>query len=130
MRDPQGAFVEIDTAAAQFGQFLGAERGESAEQDHQAPARTHGVGEVEDLLHGGGRPLVGFLPTSALDPARVGPQEVVVDRSLQDGLQQPVRLGDRRGTRCLEPLGSPGADGGRCDLVQVLAAEGRQEVQA
>ena len=45
-------------------------------------------------------------------------------------LQQAVRLGDRGRAGRLQALGSPGANGGRGDLVQVLAAEGRQDVPA
>lgn len=39
------------------------------EQDYQAPARAHGIGEVEDLLDRDGGALVGLLLAGALDAA-------------------------------------------------------------
>jgi hypothetical protein len=70
-------------------------------------------------LYGGecaGRPG-GLRRAGAAQPARVGGDGFVGDRHVEDGSQEPVRLGQGSRARRSAGLGMPGADGGRGDLV-------------
>lgn len=122
--------VGVYVPAAQASQLLGGHGAVGAEVDHEAPADTDCVGEGVDLGDGGDTAFGGRLLACALDPARVAGDQVVVDCRLMDALEEAVRLGDGRlGLGGAETLGTPFADTGRGDFVQVERAEGREDVE-
>jgi hypothetical protein len=72
-----------------------------------------------------------FRPNEVRRKGGVAADQVVVDRRLDDALEEAVRLGDGcLGCGGAETLGMPLAHAGCRDLVQVERAEGREDVQA
>ncbi|MFE2962591.1 hypothetical protein ACFXKC_02690 [Streptomyces sp. NPDC059340] len=75
--DTEGASVKVDVPAVQADQLTPAQT-EEAGQKHERPVtRLDRVGEVIDLLHGGGRPLRGVHGARTLDRARVAPDHLI-----------------------------------------------------
>ena len=91
--DPDRAQLQVDVAWTKRGQFGPPETREGAQEHQRAVPLIDRVGQGVDLGDGQDRPLCRCLLPSALDPAGVTPDDPVVHGSVEDRLEQPVRLG-------------------------------------
>lgn len=123
---------QVEPAPGEPKQLSPAQAGEGGHENKCPVAGLHCVGQCPDLVDGDHFALGRTLDAGAGDHAGVLHDELVGRRRGEDGVQQPVGLGHRRGTRLVD-LEQPGVpaphDSGR-ELPQLHAAECGQNVEA
>ena len=87
--------VEIQLRAAEGSEFAEPQTRERRQQDEAPEPRADGVGDVEHLINREHGPLSRLLLPGAADAAGVAAEQAVVGCSVEDGVQEAVRL--RRG---------------------------------
>jgi hypothetical protein len=91
--DPDGAMNKIDISARQGEQFAGAQAAKPG-QNHQCPqSRADGVGRLKNRVGVDNRPLLWALDSGAADLAGVAGDPHVLDGGVENGPEEPVRLG-------------------------------------
>jgi hypothetical protein len=123
--------LDVDIGAAQRRQLTPAKAGEGGEQHQGAVTLIGDGGQGVDLGHRQDRPFGGLLLTGPLDPTRIATDQPVVHRSVENRLEQPVRLGDGHlSDPGIEEILPPAPHTGLTDLGQRPGTEGRDEVTA
>ena len=116
---------DVDTAALEGSKLAEAQAGEGGKEDHRAQSRPDGVGHLVDLLDGRHWTLGRSVGGGAPENARVPGDQLVLDGSGEDGVQEPIALGNGRGAGLVrsEQTSVPFSDHARTDLREVLVSE-------
>ena len=93
--DGESAVVEVEAAATQRDELAPAQTGPGRKQYEHPPARLDRLGQSVGLHQGRRDSLGRLLSPRAAKNAGVAGEDLVGDGGVQDGLEQPVRLGHR-----------------------------------
>ncbi|MCZ7537761.1 MAG: hypothetical protein M5T61_18810 [Acidimicrobiia bacterium] len=109
--DGDGPVEQVDVSPFETQQLTPPETPKGGEKDEGSVLRLHLGGERAHLRQGRQRPFVGGFDAGALDRARVGHDEAVLDGGVEDRAEESIALGHRRRA---EPVGEessmPAAD--------------------
>ncbi|MFL6130451.1 MAG: hypothetical protein ACJ73E_15480 [Mycobacteriales bacterium] len=131
--DPDRRRGEVQVGPPERRQLAPPQTPVRREQDQRDQSRRHPPGQLGDLRRRQRGSLGRMLLIGALDPARIPPDHIVVDRGMQHCPEQPVRLrrdADRHASG--EQLGAPCPDARRLvvDHRKRHADEVRRDVKA
>ena len=93
--DGESAVVEVEAAATQRDELAPAQTGPGRKQYEHPPARLDRLGQSVGLHQSRRDAFRRPLSASTAQRARVSGDHLVGDGGVQDGLEQPVRLGHR-----------------------------------
>lgn len=84
--------VEIDAPTSKRNQLAEPQLRERGQQDQEPVPGLNRCGDREHLVEGHGRTFIRLVLPGAPNPTRVAPDQVVIDRSGEDGMQNAVGL--------------------------------------
>jgi hypothetical protein len=123
--------AQVEVVPAQLDQLPPPQPGERRHENKRSTPRTPGLRDRVDLIESRHRPLRALVLVCALDPARVPPQQLVINSGVHHRPQEPVRLRNGRCTRTvIQQVTTPALDPSWRQVNQIKPADPRVDLRA